>query len=79
MSGSTAGTQRYCPVIGGSNFSSRESRARAAEMFPPADAPPTIRPRDGVALRFGLLAIAHFSASQQSFMPMGNLCSGARL
>lgn len=48
-------------------------------MLPPAEAPPTMRPRVGVALRVGALAVAHLRASQQSFTPVGNLCSGASL
>ena len=48
-------------------------------MFPPADAPPTISPREGVASMSALWDMAHLSASQQSFTPVGNLCSGARL
>jgi len=79
VSGSKAGTQRYWPVIGGSTFSSRALSARTAAMFPPADAPPTISPREGVASMSALWDMAHLSASQQSFTPVGNLCSGARL
>ena len=48
-------------------------------MFPPAEAPPTMRPREGEALRVGAWEMAQVRASQQSFMPVGNLCSGARL
>jgi hypothetical protein len=79
VSGSKPGTQRYWPVMGGSSFSSRDFRARTAAKLPPADAPPTTRPREGVALSSVLLVIAHLSASQQSLTPSGNLCSGARL
>ena len=77
--GSRAGTQRYWPVIGGWRFLSREWRARTAAMFPPAEAPPTMRPREGEAWRVGAWEMAQVRASQQSFMPVGNLCSGARL
>lgn len=79
VSGRSAGTHKYWPVTGGSSFSSLARSARAAAIFPPADAPPKMRPTDGEAFNSALFVITHFSASQQSFTPVGNLCSGARL
>jgi hypothetical protein len=79
VSGNSAGTERYWPVMGGLSLSSRERSARAAAMLPPAEEPPTMRPREGVALSEALCVMAHLSASQQSLTPVGNLCSGARL
>jgi hypothetical protein len=48
-------------------------------MFPPAEAPPTMRPRVGFAFNASALDVAQVRASQQSFTPTGNLNSGASL
>jgi hypothetical protein len=48
-------------------------------MFPPAEAPPRMSPAVGVALSSALCLMDQRSASQQSFTPTGNLCSGANL
>jgi len=48
-------------------------------MLPPAEAPPTMKPRAGFAFSDAALAAAHFSAPQESLMPVGKGCSGARL
>lgn len=77
--GRRAGTQRYWPVMGGFKAVSLARRARTAAMLPPAEAPPTRRPRVGVAFRVELFLMAQRRASWQSWMPVGNLCSGARL
>lgn len=71
VSGSSAGTQRYWPVMGGESRVSRERRARTAAMLPPAEAPPTRRPAVGVALRREAFWSAQRSASQQSWTPVG--------
>lgn len=76
---SSAGTQRYCPVSGGFKPSSLARCASTAAMLPPAEAPPTMKPRAGFAFSDAALAAAHFSASQESLMPVGKGCSGARL
>lgn len=90
-----AGTQRYWPVSGGFNLLSLARCARTAAMFPPALPPPTMNPAWGVAPSEKALSAAldgqkvslngfqtvltHFRASQQSLMPVGNLCSGPSL
>lgn len=79
VSGSKAGTHRYWPVIGGLRRLSRESKERTAARFPPAEAPPTMSPDAGSALRFEALVVAQMSASQQSLTPVGKTCSGASL
>ena len=76
---SSAGTQRYCPVSGGFKPSSLARCASTAAMLPPAEAPPTMKPRAGFAFSDAALAAAHFSAFQESLMPVGKGCSGARL
>lgn len=79
VSGRSAGTQRYWPVIGGESCVSRERSARTAAMLPPAEAPPTMRPWVGEAFREGAFERAQVRASQQSWTPVGKGCSGASL
>jgi len=47
--GSEITTRVYKPVRGGDSCSSRAMCASTAVMFPPADPPPTINPREGSA------------------------------
>ena len=63
VSGRRAGTHRYWPVMGGESLLSRDSRARTAARLPPAEAPPTIIPCLGSALRVEALEVAHRRAS----------------
>ena len=72
------GAHNHWPVIGGLSFSSAASTETTAEVVPPAEMPPTMKPFVGSAPSSDACAASHLTASQQSVCAVGNLCSGAR-
>jgi len=47
--GNKSGTAKNCPVRGGKSFSLRARWVKTEAKFPPAEAPPTTKPFEGVA------------------------------
>lgn len=56
----TGGIERYTPVKGGDNFSSRYKCETIEEKLAPADIPPTMKPLPGFTLSSSMFDAVYF-------------------